>query len=46
MVKRLYRRGGRGAPCAENPACRDLEVADGDGLAVWAVVVGKFKRLL
>ncbi|WP_374246493.1 LexA family protein [Zoogloea sp.] len=44
LVKRLYRRAGRVALVAENPAYPTLEVAEGQELQVWGVVVGKFKR--
>lgn len=45
LVKRLYRRAGRLALVAENPAYPTLEIQDGMELEVWGVVVGKFKRL-
>lgn len=45
LVKRLYRRGGRVALVAENPAYPVLELAEGNELEIWGVVVGKFKRL-
>ncbi len=44
LVKRLYRRAGRVALVAENPAYPTLEIAEGQELQVWGVVVGKFKR--
>lgn len=46
LVKRLEKRGGRVVLCSANQAYPDFEVSDGDELAVWGVVVGKFKRLL
>jgi DNA polymerase V len=45
LVKRLYRRAGRVALVAENPAYPRLEIQEGMDLEVWGVVVGKFKRL-
>ena len=45
LVKRLYRRAGRLALVAENPAYPTLDIQDGMELEVWGVVVGKFKRL-
>lgn len=45
LVKRLYRREGRVALMAENPAYPTLEIQDGMELVLWGVVVGKFKRL-
>lgn len=45
LVKRFYRRGGRVALLAENPAYPALELTDGHELEVWGVVIGKFKRL-
>lgn len=45
LVKRLYRRAGRVALVAENPAYPPLDIQDGMELEVWGVVVGKFKRL-
>lgn len=45
LVKRLYKRAGRVALVAENPAYARLEIQEGMDLEVWGVVVGKFKRL-
>lgn len=45
LVKRLYRRAGRVALVAENPAYPTLEIQEGMALEVWGVVVGKFARL-
>ncbi len=45
LVKRLYRRGGRTALVAENPAYPTLELHEGAELVIWGVVVGKFKRI-
>ena len=45
LVKRLYKRAGRVALVAENPAYPRLEIQEGMDLEVWGVVVGKFKRL-
>ena len=45
LVKRLYRRAGRVALVADNPAYPSLEIQDGMELEVWGVVVGKFKRM-
>ena len=48
LVKRLYRRAGRVALLAEHPGYPPLEIGeenDGIELAVWGVVIGKFKRL-
>ena len=45
LVKRLYRRAGRVALVAENPAYPPLEIRDGMELLIWGVVTGKFKRL-
>lgn len=45
LVKRLYRRAGRVALVAENPAYPTLDIKEGMELEVWGVVVGKFKRL-
>lgn len=44
LVKRLYRRAGRVALLAENPAYPALEIQDGMELLIWGVVTGKFKR--
>ena len=44
LVKRLYRRAGRVALLAENPAYATLEIQEGMELLVWGVVTGKFKR--
>lgn len=44
LVKRLFRRGGRVALLAENPAYPALEIRDGMELIVWGVVTGKFKH--
>lgn len=44
LVKRLYRRAGRVALVAENPAYPTLEIREGQELVIWGVVVGKFKR--
>lgn len=44
LVKRLYRRAGRVALLAENPAYQPLEIRDGMELVIWGVVTGKFKR--
>lgn len=46
LVKRLEKRGERVVLCSANSAYPDFEVRDGDELAVWGVVVGKFKRFL
>lgn len=46
LVKRLYKRGGRVALVAENPAYPTIEVTGEMEMVVWGVVVGKFKRLL
>jgi len=46
LVKRLYKRAGRVALIAENPAYPPLEIQEGMDLDVWGVVVGKFKRLV
>lgn len=46
LVKRLEKQGERVVLCSANPAYPDFEVCEGDELAVWGVVVGKFKRLL
>lgn len=45
LVKRLFRRGGRVALLAENPAYSALEIRDGMELLIWGVVTGKFRRL-
>ena len=45
LVKRLYKRAGRVALVAENPAYPRLDIQEGMDLEVWGVVVGKFKRL-
>ena len=45
LVKRLYRRGGRTALVAENPAYPTIELHEGAELVIWGVVVGKFKRI-
>lgn len=45
LVKRLYKRAGRVALIAENPAYPPLEIREGMDLDVWGVVIGKFKRL-
>ena len=45
LLKRLYKRAGRVALVAENPAYPRLEIQEGMDLDVWGVVVGKFKRL-
>ena len=45
LVKRLYKRAGRVALVAENPAYPRLEIQEGMDLEIWGVVVGKFKRL-
>lgn len=45
LVKRLFRRVGRVALVAENPSYPPLEIQEGMEMAVWGVVVGKFKRL-
>ena len=45
LVKRLYRRAGRVALMAENPAYPPLDIRDGMELLIWGVVTGKFKRL-
>ncbi len=45
LVKRLYKRAGRVALVAENPAYPRLEIQEGMDLESWGVVVGKFKRL-
>lgn len=45
LVKRLYKRAGRVALIAENPAYPPLEIQEGMDLDVWGVVIGKFKRL-
>lgn len=45
LVKRLFKRAGRVALVAENPAYPRLEIQEGMDLEVWGVVVGKFKRL-
>lgn len=44
LVKRLYRRAGRVALVAENPAYPTLHINEDQELVVWGVVVGKFKR--
>ncbi len=44
LVKRLFRRGGRVALTAENPAYAPLEIQEGMELMIWGVVTGKFKR--
>lgn len=44
LVKRLYRRAGRVALVAENPAYPTLDIGEGQELEVWGVVTGKFKR--
>lgn len=44
LVKRLYRRAGRVALLAENPAYPMLDIGEDQELVVWGVVVGKFKR--
>lgn len=46
LVKRLYKRGGRVALIAENPAYPPIQVTGEMEMIVWGVVVGKFKRLL
>ncbi|BAL23729.1 DNA repair protein [Azoarcus sp. KH32C] len=46
LVKRLEKRGERVVLCSANQAYPDFEVRSGDELAVWGVVVGKFKRFL
>lgn len=45
LVKCLYKRAGRVALVAENPAYPRLEIQEGMDLEIWGVVVGKFKRL-
>lgn len=45
LVKRLYRKDGRVALLAENPAYPPLEASGERELTVWGVVVGKFKRI-
>lgn len=45
LVKRLYKRAGRVALVAENPAYPRLDIQEDMDLEVWGVVVGKFKRL-
>ena len=44
LVKRLYRRAGRVALMAENPAYPPLDIREGMELLIWGVVTGKFKR--
>lgn len=45
LVKRLFRRSGRVALLAENPAYAALEIREDMELMIWGVVTGKFKRL-
>lgn len=45
LVKRLHRRGTRVALLAENPAYPPLELAEGNELTIWGVVIGKFSRI-
>lgn len=45
LVKRFFRRGGRVALIAENPAYPAIDLQDGAELVIWGVVVGKFKRI-
>jgi len=46
LVKRLFCRGGKVALVAENTKYPPLVIRDGMELAVWGVVVGRFKRMV
>jgi len=45
LVKRFFRRGGRVALIAENPAYPAIDLHEGAELVIWGVVVGKFNRI-
>lgn len=45
LVKRLYRKNGRIALLAENPAYPPLEITEETELLIWGVVVGLIKRI-